>query len=108
MSGVPACSSTGTTGSTGVFDEAMEGAGASPGSRVEAGSEVVGCVGGTEDIGEDIIAMRGINREEEEEVEEEPTSAAIIAEEGRGVIVRGDDTPVVRLQVAPGASRPHV
>ena len=46
--------------------------------------------------------------EEEEEVEEEPTSAAIIAEEGRGVIVRGDDTPVVRLQVAPGASRPHV
>ena len=46
--------------------------------------------------------------EEEEEVEEEPTSAAIIAEEGRGVIVRGDDTPVVRLQVAPGASRQHV
>ncbi|RPD63002.1 hypothetical protein L226DRAFT_450595 [Lentinus tigrinus ALCF2SS1-7] len=42
--------------------------------------------------------------EEEEELEEEPTSAAIIAEEGRGVIVRGDDTPVVRLHVAPGTT----
>ncbi|RDX55929.1 hypothetical protein OH76DRAFT_1337621 [Lentinus brumalis] len=42
--------------------------------------------------------------EEEELEEEEPTSAAIMAEEGRGVIVRGDDTPVVRLHVAPGTT----
>ena len=34
--------------------------------------------------------------------EEEPTSAMVVAEEGRGVIVRGDDTPIVKLQVKPG------
>ncbi|KAI0669959.1 hypothetical protein C8Q78DRAFT_976546 [Trametes maxima] len=39
--------------------------------------------------------------EEEEEVPDEPTSAALMAEDGRGVIVKGDDTPIVRLQVHP-------
>ncbi|PCH33605.1 hypothetical protein WOLCODRAFT_22111 [Wolfiporia cocos MD-104 SS10] len=39
------------------------------------------------------------------EEEEEPTSAAVmIAEEGRGIIVRGDDAPIVRLQVKPGTT----
>ncbi|KAI0824224.1 hypothetical protein BC628DRAFT_1411147 [Trametes gibbosa] len=38
---------------------------------------------------------------EDEDVADEPTSAALMAEEGRGVIVRGDDMPIVRLQVHP-------
>ncbi|KAI0963494.1 hypothetical protein AcW1_000556 [Taiwanofungus camphoratus] len=36
--------------------------------------------------------------------EEQPTSAMVIAEEGRGIIVRGDDIPIVRLQVKPGTT----
>ena len=40
--------------------------------------------------------------DQEHEDEELPTSAMIIAEEGLGVIVRGDDTPIVQLQVHPG------
>jgi hypothetical protein len=36
--------------------------------------------------------------------EEERTSAAVIAEEGRGVIVRGDNVSSVQLQVQPGAN----
>lgn len=40
--------------------------------------------------------------DEEEEEEEEPTSAMIMAEQGRGIIVRGEDSPVVRLQVKQG------
>lgn len=31
-----------------------------------------------------------------------PTHAMIVAEEGKGVIVRGDDTPIVQLQVSSG------
>lgn len=34
-----------------------------------------------------------------------PTSAMIIAEEGLGVIVRGEDTPIVQLQVNAGMSQ---
>lgn len=41
----------------------------------------------------------------DEDAADEPTSAALMAEEGRGVIVRGGDTPVVRLQVHPGTRR---
>ncbi|TCD71469.1 hypothetical protein EIP91_008849 [Steccherinum ochraceum] len=33
-----------------------------------------------------------------------PTSAMIIAEEGLGVIVRGEDTPIVQLQIKPGTT----
>ncbi|KAH8102604.1 hypothetical protein BXZ70DRAFT_890519 [Cristinia sonorae] len=33
-----------------------------------------------------------------------PTSAMIIAEEGLGIIVRGEDTPIVQLQVQPGTT----
>ncbi|KAF9535838.1 hypothetical protein CPB83DRAFT_753504 [Crepidotus variabilis] len=35
---------------------------------------------------------------------EEPTSAALIAEEGRGLIVQGDNTPVIHLHVQPGTT----
>ena len=41
--------------------------------------------------------------DDEEDGEEEITSAMIIAEEGRGVIVRGDHIPIVQLQVQAGA-----
>lgn len=42
--------------------------------------------------------------EEEDEKEEERTSAVVIAEEGRGLIVQGDNVPIVQLQVPPGMS----
>ncbi|KAI0374231.1 hypothetical protein BV20DRAFT_1033100 [Pilatotrama ljubarskyi] len=38
---------------------------------------------------------------DDDDTADEPTSAAIMAEEGRGVIVRGNDTPIVRLHVHP-------
>lgn len=44
--------------------------------------------------------------DEPEEPEEEPTSAALLAEEGRGIIVRAEDTPLVRLHVPQGSFRP--
>ena len=34
--------------------------------------------------------------------EEERTSAVIVAEEGRGLIVKGDGIPIVQLRVEPG------
>lgn len=37
------------------------------------------------------------------EKDEERTSAAVVAEEGRGLIVQGDNVPIVQLQVQPGA-----
>ena len=43
--------------------------------------------------------------DEDDGDDELPTSAMIIAEEGLGVIVRGDDTPIVQLQVKPGEYR---
>ncbi|KAF8898532.1 hypothetical protein BD779DRAFT_1484423 [Infundibulicybe gibba] len=42
--------------------------------------------------------------EEEEEREEERTSAVVIAEEGRGLIVHGDNVPIVQLQVQTGTT----
>lgn len=39
-----------------------------------------------------------------DEAEEERTSAAVIADEGRGLIVQADNAPIVQLQVQPGAS----
>ncbi|KZT74682.1 hypothetical protein DAEQUDRAFT_719862 [Daedalea quercina L-15889] len=45
-----------------------------------------------------------LDEEDEAEEEEQPTSAMVIAEEGRGIIVRGDDTPIVKLQVKPGTT----
>lgn len=42
--------------------------------------------------------------DEDEEKEEERTSAAVIAEEGRGLIVRGDNVPIVQLHVQPGTT----
>ena len=38
------------------------------------------------------------------EKDEERTSAIVVAEEGRGLIVQGDNVPIVQLQVQPGAS----
>ena len=43
-----------------------------------------------------------LDDEDEEEKEEERTAAVVIAEEGRGLIVRGDGIPLVQLQVEPG------
>lgn len=40
----------------------------------------------------------------EEEGDDEITRAMMVAEEGRGVIVQGDNVPIVQLQVNPGAS----
>ncbi|KAG6911817.1 hypothetical protein DXG01_000064 [Tephrocybe rancida] len=42
--------------------------------------------------------------EEEEEKEEERTSAVVVAEEGRGLIVQGDNVPIAQLQVPPGTT----
>jgi hypothetical protein len=39
---------------------------------------------------------------ENEEQEQEPTSAAILADEGRGMIVRGDGIPITQLNVQYG------
>ena len=44
----------------------------------------------------------------EEETEEERTSAIVIAEEGRGLIVRGDGVAISDLVVLPGASHVHL
>jgi hypothetical protein len=41
---------------------------------------------------------------DDEEKEEERTAAIVIAEEGRGLIVRGDGLPLVQLQVEPGTT----
>jgi len=46
----------------------------------------------------------GFDEDDQLDEEELPTSAMVIAEEGRGIIVRGDDVPIVRLEVKPGAS----
>ena len=72
-----------------------------PDERDEAG------LGSDEDTDEDPSFD---DDEDEEDTAEEPTSAVVMAEEGRGVIVRGDDTPIVRLHVSPGAPhlRPHL
>lgn len=43
--------------------------------------------------------------DEDDGTDDLPTSAMIIAEEGLGVIVRGDEAPIVQLQVKPGTSR---
>ncbi|OBZ78528.1 hypothetical protein A0H81_00740 [Grifola frondosa] len=46
-----------------------------------------------------------MDEDEDEEVEEEqPASAVVVAEEGRGVIVRGDDVPIVRVHVVQGTT----
>ncbi|KAG5718596.1 Rac guanine nucleotide exchange factor B [Termitomyces sp. T112] len=42
--------------------------------------------------------------EQDEEKEEERTSAVVIAEEGRGLIVQGDNVPITQLQVPPGTT----
>lgn len=55
-----------------------------------------------EDSDEDELDEEDEEEEDAEEEEEEPTSAMIMAEQGRGVIVRGDNTPVMRIQVKPG------
>ena len=42
---------------------------------------------------------------DDDEKEEERTAAIVIAEEGRGLIVRGDGSPLVQLQVEPGTGK---
>lgn len=46
-----------------------------------------------------------LDDEDEEEKEEERTAAVVIAEEGRGLIMRGDGIPLVQLQVEPGMTK---
>ena len=46
-----------------------------------------------------------LDDEDDEEREEERTAAVLIAEEGRGLIVRGDVIPLVQLQVEPGTQQ---
>ncbi|KAG6897339.1 hypothetical protein C0992_002397 [Termitomyces sp. T32_za158] len=45
-----------------------------------------------------------LDDDEDEETEEERTSAVVIAEEGRGLIVQGDNVPITQLQVPPGTT----
>ncbi|KAF7791913.1 hypothetical protein EIP86_002939 [Pleurotus ostreatoroseus] len=42
--------------------------------------------------------------DDDDEELEQPTSAMMVAEEGRGVIVRGGEGPIVQLQVHPGTT----
>jgi len=46
-----------------------------------------------------------LDDEDEEEKEEERTAAILVAEEGRGLIVRGDGIPILQLQVEPGTDQ---
>jgi hypothetical protein len=46
-----------------------------------------------------------LDDEDEEEKEEERTAAILVAEEGRGLIVRGDGIPLLQLQVEPGTNQ---
>jgi hypothetical protein len=50
----------------------------------------------TDDYGDDE------DENENESKGEERTSAVVVAEEGRGLIVKGDGTPIVQLRVEPG------
>lgn len=43
-----------------------------------------------------------IDEEEEAEKEEDRTAAIVVAEEGRGLIVRGDGAPLSSLTIQPG------
>ena len=44
----------------------------------------------------------GQDQDEDEEPEQEPSSAILVAEEGRGLIVRGENVPVHSLNVQLG------
>jgi len=54
----------------------------------------------TDDLGEE--------DDEVDDKEEERTSAAVVAEEGRGLIVKGDGVPIVQLRVEPGECGGHL
>ncbi|KAF8649758.1 hypothetical protein AX16_005525 [Volvariella volvacea WC 439] len=60
-------------------------------------------IGLSEDETDDEHYLAEVNRELEEK-EEERTSAVVIAEEGRGLIVHGENTPVFQLNVQPGTT----
>ncbi|KNZ73490.1 Rac guanine nucleotide exchange factor B [Termitomyces sp. J132] len=45
-----------------------------------------------------------LDDDEQDEEKEEGTSAVVIAEEGRGLIVQGDNVPITQLQVPPGTT----
>jgi hypothetical protein len=55
----------------------------------------------SEDETDDDPSVDEIDEDDLEE-EEQPTSAMIIAEEGRGVIVRGEGMPIIHLHAQPG------
>jgi hypothetical protein len=54
----------------------------------------------TDDEDEDVE----LNLDDDEDADHR-TAAIVIAEEGRGLIVRGDDRPIVQLEVQPGRRR---
>ena len=47
-----------------------------------------------------------LDYDEDEEDEEQPSSAVVVAEEGRGIIVRGGELPIVQIHVHPGTFIP--
>ena len=62
----------------------------------------------TDDETDDEPVLDAIDDDQDDGQEEERTSAAVVAEEGRGLIVQGDNVPIVQLQVQPGAPRPSI
>ncbi|KAI0738511.1 hypothetical protein C8Q80DRAFT_1205847 [Daedaleopsis nitida] len=58
------------------------------------------------EVGSNEASFDGIKDEleDDEQAKEGPTNAATSAEEGSAIIVRGNDVPIVRLQVAPGTT----
>lgn len=59
----------------------------------------------SEDETDDEPSLDAIDADSDEK-HEERTSAAVVADEGRGLIVQGDNAPIVQLQVQPGPSAP--
>lgn len=60
----------------------------------------------SEDETDDEPSLDAIDADSDEK-HEERTSAAVVADEGRGLIVQGDNAPIVQLQVQPGSSAPN-
>lgn len=56
----------------------------------------------SEEETDDEPTLDSVDIEESDEKYEERTSAAVVADEGRGLIVNGDSVPIVQLQIQPG------
>jgi len=60
----------------------------------------------SEDETDDEPSLDAVDADSDEK-HEERTSAAVVADEGRGLIVQGDNAPIAQLQVQPGPSAPN-